>query len=1370
MKKPNSASDGLALPHTRDEKKLREQAGRFDVLSPQEIEALIHDFNTYQTELELRNEELRRALKETEARRRQYADLYDFSPIGYFVLDSRGLILNVNLAGAALLGKDRGSLAGMQFTSFVSQDDQDTFAAHCRRTREEQPVQTAEIKLNGPENTILIVRLRSAPAHDSGSIMTTLSDITDLKHADEFTRHLASFPQVNPNPVMEVDFAGNVVFANEAAYTILKNLGLKKDDIGCLLPADMGDILKGLQGNSDLSLSREVMVNSRVIGETINLVPQLGVARIYARDITDHRLAQEALRQSEERFRLIAETSADVIFQLDIEGRVTYCSPAVRSYGYSPDTVIGKSFSGFVAQDDLPKAADAFQRVNLGERLNLFEIRVQKADGSTVDVELSATPIANDGTIVGIQGIARNISQRKQVEDALRESEERLRLAQLAAKIGAFEWNVQTGMNVWTPELEAMYGLSPGEFGRTQPAWEQLVHPEDRAAAVALVDRAFETGEPVSGEWRVMWHDGSVHWIHGRFQLFKDEAGRPMRLAGVNIDITERKQVEDALRASLKRYQSYIEVTGQLGWTTNANGEVEEDIPSWRLYTGQTRDETMGWGWSKALHPDDLEHTLQIWRKAVTEKRDYEVEYRIRRHDGVYRHFIARGIPVFAEDGRVLEWVGTCIDITERKQVEDALRESEERFRAVFESSSDCILVWDRQGNYLYANQAAIDHVGTTRDKVLGKNIRDGLGHIPDFMHLWLARLEQAFSTGEPFRVEDSMPVGGRLVHSESQISPIRDASGRVFAVSIVYRDVTERKQVEEALHQSRMDLDRAQDVGQIGWWRLDTRQNVLTWSDQTYRIFGVPKGAPLTYETFLSSVYPGDRAYVDREWKEGLQGKPYDIEHRILVDGKTKWIRGKAYLEFDKNGSLLGGFGITQDITKKKLAEEELRRIKDDLQVIVAEKTAELRDANRILEGEISERIEIENNLKTTNALLKLLSKTFSRKEYLDSLVTLLGDFCGCECVGIRIAAESGDFPYAASEGFSKEFIEQEGRQMVGSDSCACTRIAQGRPEESEASFITPAGSFVCNDSSCLLNTKKNSGSATYRAACAQHGFFSLAVIPVRYRNETKVIIHLADKRPGIFSERIISLIESLTPIIGEALQRFDVEAQLMASREQLRSHSIHLLSAREEERVRVAREIHDELGQTLTAARMELAMLKKGRDKRAAAEQKISLVLELIDNSIEDIQRICSELRPRVLDHLGLKAAIEWQAKKFTELVGLNCFLDLPHAQISLPSSVATSVFRIFQEALTNIARHAKASTVRIRLGIEDAFMLLEIHDDGKGILKHRLSGKDSFGIMGIRERVHQLGGTVTFKGVRNKGTTVTVTIPLNKGVPDV
>jgi len=142
--------------------------------------------------------------------------------------------------------------------------------------------------------------------------------------------------------------------------------------------------------------------------------------------------------------------------------------------------------------------------------------------------------------------------------------------------------------------------------------------------------------------------------------------------------IAERMQAEEALRRSERRYRSFVEVTSQWAWVTDPNGMVLEDIPALRSFTGQTYEQAKGTGWAAVLHPDDLERTMEAWNRAVSTKTPYETEYRMRRHDGVYRHLLARGVPVVDERGSIVEWVGTCIDITERKQAERELRESKD--------------------------------------------------------------------------------------------------------------------------------------------------------------------------------------------------------------------------------------------------------------------------------------------------------------------------------------------------------------------------------------------------------------------------------------------------------------------------------------------------------------------------------------------------------------------------------------------------------------------------------------------------------------------------------------------------------------------
>jgi PAS domain S-box-containing protein len=262
-------------------------------------------------------------------------------------------------------------------------------------------------------------------------------------------------------------------------------------------------------------------------------------------DITDKKRAEEALL----RYAAIVESSEDAIASGTLDGIiVSWNTGAQKMYGYTEAEAVGKPIS-MLAPPELPNEENKIlEMLRAGERIQHFEtVRVTKA-GKRINVSLTISPIKDSsGRTVDCSGIARDISERRLSEEALRASEERLRLAQQVAHIGSFEWNIQTGVNTWTRELEAMYGLQPGTFTGTQTAFENLVHADDRAGVIELVDRAVKTGQPTEGEWRVVWADGSVHWITGRWQVFMDASGEPSKMMGVNIDVTERKRAEDAL-------------------------------------------------------------------------------------------------------------------------------------------------------------------------------------------------------------------------------------------------------------------------------------------------------------------------------------------------------------------------------------------------------------------------------------------------------------------------------------------------------------------------------------------------------------------------------------------------------------------------------------------------------------------------------------------------------------------------------------------------------------------------------------------------------------------------------------------------------
>jgi signal transduction histidine kinase len=218
-----------------------------------------------------------------------------------------------------------------------------------------------------------------------------------------------------------------------------------------------------------------------------------------------------------------------------------------------------------------------------------------------------------------------------------------------------------------------------------------------------------------------------------------------------------------------------------------------------------------------------------------------------------------------------------------------------------------------------------------------------------------------------------------------------------------------------------------------------------------------------------------------------------------------------------------------------------------------------------------------------------------------------------------------------------------------------------------------------------------------------------------------------------------------------------------LRRSREQLRALAARVESVREEERTRLAREIHDELGQFLTGIKMDLQSMmrqppREGR-KRVRDSQGI---LKLIDEAIQSVHRISTELRPGILDDLGLVAAVEWAAEEFAARAGTKCTLELPSEDLAIAPEIATALYRIFQETLTNIARHAEAKQFSVRVAQEDDGVSLEVRDNGKGFIEVELSPGTSLGLLGMKERAVLLGGRLTIRSSPGEGTTVTAWMP--------
>lgn len=401
----------------------------------------------------------------------------------------------------------------------------------------------------------------------------------------------------------------------------------------------------------------------------------------------------------------------------------------------------------------------------------------------------------------------------------------------------------------------------------------------------------------------------------------------------------------------------------------------------------------------------------------------------------------------------------------------------------------------------------------------------------------------------------------------------------------------------------------------------------------------------------------------------------------------------------------------LQQEITERKKVGEALRKSYDELEVRVKERTAELEKVNVELLNEIAERKRIEEALRRSEASLTEAQRI----------------------------AHLGNWDWNIQT-----------NQLHWSDEIY--RIFGLSPQQFGATYEAFLDSVHPDDREFVKRAVHEAlfGSKPYSI---DHRI----ILP----DGTIRIVH--EQAEITFNEagkpiRMIGTVQDLT-------DSKKAEDELKKSYEQLRELSAHLQSVREEERTNVAREIHDELGQVLTALKIDVSMLASKLYPDSKLLEKTESMIKRIDETIQSVKRICAELRPTILDHFGLSAAIEWQVEEFETRTGIKCDVFFEPREIILDQDITTSVFRILQEAMTNVARHANATEVKVSLRLENDNVMLEVKDNGKGITEKQFSDPKSFGLIGIKERVNFFGGDVKINGMRDQGTTLIVSIPLRK-----
>jgi len=396
--------------------------------------------------------------------------------------------------------------------------------------------------------------------------------------------------------------------------------------------------------------------------------------------------ALEAQQAEREWLEITLASIADAVITTDPRGFVVFLNPvAARLTGWDLQAAVGHPLSEVLRTvqetsrrtDDLPIArvvADGATIVSDDEAVLIAR------DGTPRSVEHTAAPIRDShGKVKGVVIIFRDITERRRAEQAQTESEERFR--QLADKINDVFWirELNGSRTAYvSPAYESIWGRSCQSLCERPMSYLEAVHPDDRERALRAY-RQLENGEAVAGEYRIIRPEGTVRWIWDRGFPIRDESGRVVRLAGIAEDITERKRAEQALRESEERFRTLADATPVLIWGADTNKQCNYFNKQWLDFTGRTIEEERGDGWTQSVHPDDLERCLETYGTAAAARTPFTMEYRLRRHDGKYRWVLDNGVPRFAPDGIFSGYIGSCIDITDRKQIEEELRKSDRR-------------------------------------------------------------------------------------------------------------------------------------------------------------------------------------------------------------------------------------------------------------------------------------------------------------------------------------------------------------------------------------------------------------------------------------------------------------------------------------------------------------------------------------------------------------------------------------------------------------------------------------------------------------------------------------------------------------------
>ncbi|MHC4497858.1 MAG: PAS domain S-box protein, partial [Planctomycetota bacterium] len=564
------------------------------------------------------------------------------------------------------------------------------------------------------------------------------------------------------------------------------------------LPKDLDNMKKLLQGDiREFGMEKRYLHKSgEIVWVSLSVSAMWGAGEepnwhiAVVEDITERRGAEESLRENEERWRSLTSNTNDIILILDIEGNILYTN---RVYPpHEMKNVAGHSIFEFMSEESNEVTRESIKKLLRGEGPQTLETAVRLSESDTAHFEVKYVPMLANGEVDKIIAVAKDITERKQVEEARQESE--LRFRQLVENVREVFWmeNAEgTELLYVSPAYEQIWGRSCQEFYENPKVWLEAIHPDDRQRVEDAFSKRRNDGT-YSEEFRIVRPDGSVRWIWDRGVLIHDDSGNLYRVAGIAEDITERARAEEALKESEEKYRMLIENTDAVINFFDAEGRFVFLNSQSAKNLGKKVKDIIG----KSIYdvfPEVADFHMQSFTKIMNERKGALFEDLFELPDEK-RWFSSNLQPVIDKEGNVRGVQIVSYDITERKQAEEQLRSSEEKYRVLFEGHAEPVTILDRDGIVLMVNSAGARNIGMSQEESVGKSIFEVLPSIDDSLH---EVYQQVIDTGISVTREDflELPSGHRWFWSVHQ--PVSDINGTRYGVQIISYDITERKRAE---------------------------------------------------------------------------------------------------------------------------------------------------------------------------------------------------------------------------------------------------------------------------------------------------------------------------------------------------------------------------------------------------------------------------------------------------------------------------------------------------------------------------------------------------------------------------------------------